>query len=76
MIEKYKGGKGLVILLVTHAFVDGVGLASIFQAMTNKKDMLALGNNATPTMAQRLMMNLLAPVGMIRVAFQLLTLPF
>jgi len=38
--------------------------------------MLALGNNATPTIVQRLMMNTLAPIGMLRVAFQLLTLPF
>ena len=75
LIENFNNGKGMVVLLVTHAFVDGLGLASIFQAMTNKKDMLALGNNAEPTIAQKVMGNLLAPIGMLRVAWQLLLLP-
>jgi hypothetical protein len=76
LIEDFQNGKGLVILLVTHAFIDGVGIASVFQAMTNKKDMLALGKNSEPTLLQNTMAQLLAPIGMIRVAIQILFLPF
>lgn len=68
LIEEFKDGKGLVILLVTHAYIDGVGLASIFQGMSNGKDMAALGNNATPTLAQRAVAQIMAPIGMVRVA--------
>jgi hypothetical protein len=30
MVENYQNGKGLVIMIFTHAFCDGVGLFSAF----------------------------------------------
>ena len=70
------GKHGYVFFMSTHAFFDGISILSAFTAMTKDKDFSLMRQVPDPTFTQRVLGNLFAPIGMIRVALQLLMLPF
>ena len=76
MIPDFDGKYGYMLFCATHALVDGIQILPTFLTMSNDGDMSSLRRVATPTLAQRTLAQIFAPIGAIRVAIQLLVYPF
>jgi hypothetical protein len=59
---------GYLFLCATHAFFDGISILAAFQSISLNNNMSLLRKVAEPTLGQKLLAQVLSPIGMVRVA--------
>ena len=61
---------------ITHALLDGVSWGACLESLTNEPNWKVIGKQYKPSILEKLAGELLAPLGMLKVMLQVLTLPF
>lgn len=65
-----------MLFILPHSFVDGVSWAACLESMTNQPNYGVIGKQYKPNLFERIAMEMMAPIGMLKVMLQLLFLPF
>ena len=76
LMPQVDGQYGYLLFVATHAFFDGMSIVAAWQAMTKDRDFTQFKRVGELSVKQKIFSYAMAPIGLLRVILQILTMPF